>query len=204
MTPVEQPKITSPVGLPMRPKLLIVGAGGFGQAIAETAAESGMFNVVGFVDDRFPTVKTVAGIVVSGRIEDLSSLRYIADMVFVAIGSNAVRASVTESAVRQGFTLATIIHPRAYISPTVKIGSGTVVMAGSVIGSNCVLGEGVIVHYASAIDHDCVVGNYSHIGVNACITGGVVLGSKVWLRTGCTIGRSGEIADGQVVSQSIS
>jgi FlaA1/EpsC-like NDP-sugar epimerase len=36
----------------MRPKLLIVGAGGLGQAVAEAASESGMFEVVGFVDDR--------------------------------------------------------------------------------------------------------------------------------------------------------
>ena len=163
-----------------------------------------MFDVVGFVDDRFPTVKTVAGIAVSGPIEDLSPLRHTADLVFILFGSNPVRASVTESVVRQEFTQTTIIHLRAYVSPTVKIGTGTVVMVGSVIGSNCVLGDGVIAHYASANDHNCVVGNYSHIGVNACITGRVVLGSKVWLRTGCTISRSVEIADGQVVSQSIS
>ena len=54
-----------------------------------------MFDVVGFVDDRFPTVKTVAGIAVSGRIEDLSSLRHTADLVFVAIGSNPVRVDFT-------------------------------------------------------------------------------------------------------------
>ena len=104
---------------------------------------------------------------------------------------------------RQGFALATIVHPRAHVSPTAKIGIGSVVMAGSVIGSNCVLGDGVIAHYASAIDHDCVIGNYSHIGVNASVTGGVIFGKKVWLQTGCAIGRSIEIADGVVVSQSM-
>ena len=203
MTPVEQPKSISRVGQPMRSKLLIVGAGGFGQAVAEAAAESGMFDVVGFVDDRFPAVKRVAGISVFGRTEDLSSLQHTADLVFVAIGSNAVRALVTESVVQQGFALATIVHPRAYVSPSVKIGLGTVVMAGSVIGSNCVLGDGVIAHYASAIDHDCVIGDYSHIGVNACVTGGVIFGRKVWLQAGCAIGRSVQIADGEVVSQSM-
>ena len=187
----------------MRPKLLIVGAGGFGQAVAEAAVESGIFDVMGFVDDRFPTIKTVADIAVVGCIKDLSSLRYTADLIFVAIGSNAARASITENVVQQGFVLATIIHPRAYVSPTVKIGSGTVVMAGSVIGSNCVLGDGVIAHYASAIDHDCVIGNYSHIGVNACVTGGVIFGKKVWLQVGCAIGRAVQIPDGEVVSQSM-
>jgi UDP-3-O-[3-hydroxymyristoyl] glucosamine N-acyltransferase len=135
--------------------------------------------VVGFVDDRFPTFTTVTGVSVFGHTEDLSSLRHTADLVFVAIGSNAVRASVTESVVRQGFSLATIVHPRAYVSPTVKISLGTVVVAGSVIGSNCVLGAGVTAHYASAIDHDCVIGNYSHVGVNTCLTGRVVFGTAV-------------------------
>jgi sugar O-acyltransferase (sialic acid O-acetyltransferase NeuD family) len=187
----------------MRPKLLIIGAGGFGQAVAEAAAESSIFDVVGFVDDRFPSVSKVAGIAVFGGTEDLSSLRHTADVVFVAIGNNAVRASVTESVVRQGFALATIVHPRAYVSSTAKIGLGTVVMAGSVIGSKCVLGDGVIAHYASAIDHNCVIGNYSHIGVGACVTGGVILGKTVWLQTGCAVGRSVQIADGEVISQSM-
>jgi sugar O-acyltransferase (sialic acid O-acetyltransferase NeuD family) len=187
----------------VRSKLLIVGAGGFGQAVAEAASESSRFEVVGFIDDRFPAVKNVAGISVFGRTEDLSSQMRVADMVFVAIGINAVRASVSQSVVQQGFALATIIHPRAYISPTVKIGSGTVVMAGSVIGSNCILGDGVIAHYASAIDHNCVFGSYSHIGVGACVSGGVIFGSMVWLQTGCAVGRAVQIADGEVISESM-
>ena len=186
----------------MAPRLLIVGAGGFGRAVAEAAAASAGFEVVGYADDRLPAPDGLGGIRILGRTADLASLKPLTDFVVVAIGDNALRTVLAGKAVQQGFALATVIHPRAFVSPSARVGAGTMVMAGSVIGSSSVLGQGVVVHYGSAIDHDCAIGSFSHIGVGACMSGGVVLGERVWLQAGCTLGRAVQIGDGIVVSES--
>ena len=185
----------------MGPKLLVIGAGGFGRAVAEAAAAA--FDVVGFVDDRFPALNAVSGMRVLGRTADLQSIRSLAGCVIVAIGDNARREILARSAVQHGFDLATFVHPRGFVSPSAQIGAGSIVMAGCVIGSGSVLGEGVIAHYGSTIDHDCVIGSFSHIGVGACISGGVVLGQKVWLQAGCALGGAVQIDGGTVVSESV-
>ena len=186
----------------MAPRLLIVGAGGFGRAVAEAAVASAGFEIVGFADDRSPALAEREGIRILGRATNLECLKPLADFAVVAIGDNALRANFARKAVQQGFALATVIHPRAFVSPSARVGVGTMIMAGSVIGSSSVLGQGVIVHYGSAIDHDCAVGSFSHIGVGACMIGGVVLGERVWLHAGCTLGRAVQIGDDVVVSES--
>ena len=185
----------------MGPRLLVIGAGGFGRAVAEAAAA--VFDVIGFADDRFPALDAVFGMRVLGRAADLESLRSLAGCVTVAIGDNASRAVLARKAVQHAFGLATVVHQRAFVSSSAQIGAGSIVMAGSVIGSGSVLGEGVIAHYGSTIDHDCVIGSFSHIGVGACMSGGVVVGEKVWLQTGCALGRAVQIGDGTVVTQSV-
>lgn len=179
----------------MASKLLIVGAGGFGRAVAEAAEATEEFNVVGFVDDRFPELSTVAGKPIVGATTELGQLKKLADWIAIAIGDNQIRAALTELAIQNGFRLASIIHPRAFVSPSVEIGAGSTIMAGSIIGSGCVIGEGVIVNYGCVIDHDCTVRAFAHLSVGACMAGGSSLGTQAVLHPGCNLARGMAIAD---------
>jgi len=173
----------------MASKLLIVGAGGFGRAVAEAVEAAEEFHVLGFVDDRFPDSRTIAGKPIVGATTAFGQLKALADFIVIAIGDNKMRAALAQSAVQQGFRLASVIHPHAFVSPSVEIGPGSTVMAGSVIGCGGVIGEGAIVNYGCAIDHDCNIGAFAHLGVGACMAGGATLGPGAWLQAGSTIGR---------------
>ena len=186
-------------------KLLIIGAGGHGASVAEAAELSGAFEVVGFLDDALPVDKAVLTGAVLGEISGLSSLdhldRYRAacDQAIVAVGNNTVREKITQQLVDAGFDIATVIHPRAFVSPSAVVGSGSAVMAGVIVGTEAVLGIGVIVNCGAVVDHHALVHDFGHLGVNACMAGSSVLGALAWMQAGSAIGYGVQLAAGTVL-----
>ena len=73
--------------MPELKRLLIIGAGGYGRAVAEAAMAMGGHTVVGFVDDRWPALMPIWGLPVVGRLADLPGLRLMSEAVVPAIGN---------------------------------------------------------------------------------------------------------------------
>ena len=183
-------------------KLLIIGAGCHGASVAEAAELSGAFEVLGFLDDALPVGTAVLNGAVLGSISDLSSLdhldRYRAtyNQTIVAVGNNAVREKITQQLVDAGFDIAIVIHPRAFVSPSAVVDSGSVVMAGAVVETQALLGLGSIVNCGAALDHHARVEDFGHLGVNASMAGGALLGRGAWMQAGAALGYGVEIPAG--------
>jgi sugar O-acyltransferase (sialic acid O-acetyltransferase NeuD family) len=171
-----------------KPKLLIIGAGGHGQSVAEAAELIGQFQVVGFTDDALAVGALVSGYPVLGSAVDLSGYAAVCDQVFVAIGNNALRADLVDRLLQAGLSLATVVHQKAVVSPRAQLGAGSAVMAGAVVGTEAVLGQGVIVNCGAVVDHHARVEDFGHVGVGACMAGGSVLGVKGWMQAGSALG----------------
>ena len=169
-------------------RVLIVGAGGHGQAVAEAFALQGSTHLVGFVDDAAPVGSLVFGLPVLGTAGSLPMLAATADAVCVAIGHNATRQRLVEQALQAGFALATVVHPRAFVSPSGVVGAGSAIMAGALVGTCAQLGQGAIVNCGAVVDHHAVVEDFGHLGVSACMAGGSRLGQGAWLQAGCALG----------------
>jgi sugar O-acyltransferase (sialic acid O-acetyltransferase NeuD family) len=181
--------------------VLIVGAGGFGQSVADAMALGGDRGVAGFVDDRTDLRSTVLGYRMLGRVADLAALRSQHDTLVVAMGDNARRRSLSEQALALGFQLATVVHPRAWVSPHAHIGSGALVMAGATVGTAARVGVGALVNAAAVVDHHAQVGDFAHLGVCACMAGGTQLGNGAWLQEGCVLRAGTAVAAGTIVSR---
>lgn len=186
-------------GVALTRRLIIVGAGGHGCSVAESVLLSGEFEVTGFLDDAFPQISQIWAIPVLGKVIDLAQWKTVADFVFVAIGSNALRQRVSRELQSAGFALATIIHPKAIVSPTAVLGEGSAIMAGAIVGTEARLGEGVIVNCAAVVDHHCSVDDFGHLGVGAVMAGGSVLGAAAWMQAGSAIGYGVEIDAGRIL-----
>ena len=187
-------------------RLLIIGAGGHGTSVAEAAELSGMFEVVGFLDDALPVDKTVLNGSVLGTIGGLSNFdrlnryRAVCDQVIVAVGNNTVREKITQQLVDAGFDIATVIHPRAFVSPSAVVGSGAAVMAGAIVGTEARLGLGSIVNCGAVVDHHARVEDFAHLGVNASMAGGTLLARGAWMQAGAALGYGVEIPAGVILA----
>lgn len=131
--------------------LLIIGAGGHGKVVAETAEACGY--TVSFLDDNSPEAV--------GTLSELEKLAPQYDAVFVAIGNNETRKAITD---RVGECI-TLIHPTAYVSPSASLGSGTFIAPHAAVNANVKIGRGCIISLGALIDHDAVIGDYTHIDV---------------------------------------
>lgn len=136
-------------------KLLILGAGGHGRVVRETAEAIGCFESIEFLDDQNPDA--------AGKLDEYESFCDRFDAAFVAIGENRTRGLWFEKLRLAGYHIPTLIHPRAYISPSATIGAGTIIEPLACINSNIIIGSGCIVAISSVVDHDCQIGDYSHL-----------------------------------------
>lgn len=111
----------------------------------------------------------------------------------MAVGKNAVREMLTRQLVDAGYSVATIIHLRTFVSPSAVVGSKSSVMAITVVGTEARLGLclGSIVNCGAVVYHNVRVEDFGHLGVNACMAGGSLLGRGAWMQARATLGYGG-------------
>lgn len=178
--------------------LLILGAGGHAQAVAEWALLSGSWAQARLVD------KASVGSHASGKFKRPDDdpgreTKMDSDDVVVGIGNNLRRSECHLELETQGFELATVVHPSSVISPSSDIGQGTVVAPLSVVNRASRIGKSVILNTSSSVDHDCAVGDFSHVSPGARLAGGVTLGRRCWVGIGASIIEGIKIADDVVI-----
>ncbi len=186
--------------------VIVSGSSGQHAAVVYEAAILAGLSVAGFftIDaDARPTVLDCQCLGGPDMIENPTLLR---DAAFVpACGSNADRRSVAEAITARGGTLATVIHPRAIVSPSAVIGPGSVVLAGAIVGPSARIGRCCIVNHAASVDHDCVVGDYANICPGARLGGtvhvedGTFIGLNASVLQGLRIGRDAIVGAGAIV-----
>lgn len=179
-------------------RLIIVGAGGHGRALAEIVLSLQDHKLVGFIDDS-ATGLVMRGIAVIGRTDSLADHAACTDVVIVAIGNNRLRETLCIQAQAAGLVLATIVHPRAIVAPSARIGAGSSIMAGSVVGTETQLGRAVIINSGAVVDHHCVVEDFGHVGAGATMAGGSSIGRRAWMQAGASLGYRVKIVDDDVL-----
>lgn len=176
----------------MKRRLIIIGAGGHGRVCAEIGAKVG-YDDISFLDDN---VYAHPGII--GRASDFKDHIEDSDF-FVAIGNCSTREKIFEMIEDAGGRIATLIHPFTAISPSAKIGCGSVAVAGAVVNAGTVIGKGVILNTSSSVDHDCVIGDFSHISAGTHVTGTVSVGKRVFLGAGASTVNNVSVCDDCIV-----
>ena len=168
--------------------LVIYGAGGHGQVVAEAAQLAG-WQVLGFVDDDPGSVPLL-----DRQDPKLQKAAYI-----VAIGDNTLRENVIHRLVDQGMALASVVHPTAFVSPLASLDAGVFVGPMAVVHTRATLGQGVIVNSAAVVEHDNILRPFSHIAPGAVLGGSVAIGARTLVGLGARVLPGVHVGEGCIV-----
>lgn len=167
----------------MDKSLLIVGAGIYAEVAAATATDMGCFSKISFIDDNRKT--TPSGIAVIGTTRDLARLENEYSNIIVAIGNSKVRLSLLEKlAAETTYHIASLISPKAYISPSAKIMDGCIIEPMAVVHTGCVIKPGCIISAGAVINHASMCCEGVHIDCNATVEGYCLVQPKTKIHCG--------------------
>lgn len=185
-------------------KLYVFGAGGSGREVAWLAAQSWSSNLhVEFVVDQAeflcPDVNGHKVVLMQDiTVDDVC--RYV-----IAIGNPATRRRIASLFDATSLQPTCIVHPHAEISNWVKLGSGSIVCAGSIVTTNVSIGNHVHLNVACTISHDVTIGDFTTLSPGVHVSGNVRIGRDVFIGTGANVinGTSDSplvIGDGAVIA----
>ena len=197
-------------------QFLIWGGGGHGKVVADLVRALGA-HVAGFVD-RDPDklgqqVEPGGGRVNHGEKEFLGFVQHHqsfppgCDAIALAVGDNRIREQCARRLV--DLPIPSLVHPRSTVSPSAKLGRGTVVFAGAVLHADARLGDAVIVNTGAIVEHDCNIADACHLSPGATLSGGVRIGERSWIGAaatiihGVTVGSDVIVGAGAVIIQDV-
>jgi acetyltransferase EpsM len=166
----------------------VVGHGGHSKVISEMILSNEHHHIIGYLDDKYEHIRLVEN-TFCGPISSAKRLiGHFKDIKFVmAIGDNKTRQLIVRKLKLPNEYYVTVIHKSAIISPSSKIGFGTVVMPNVVINANTKIGVHSIINTGSIIEHDSIIGDFTHVCPRATLTGNVQLDEGSFIGAGATI-----------------
>ena len=165
----------------LRKNLVIIGASALGREVAEYAVDAlpGV-EVKGFLDSRTNVLDGFSGF--PTIIGDAETYEIQPDDVFIcALGEPEMRKKYVDMVSAHGGKFLSVIHPSAYVAPSVTIGVGCIVGPNASVSSNTRIGEHVYIGLNTAVCHDCHVGNFASISPGATVPGWCHIGERCFL-----------------------
>ena len=143
-------------------KLLILGAGGYGKTVADVAAQLG-YDHIRFLDD------SRTGPDILGTCAEYEKFLDRNTELYPAFGHNWNRMKWLNLFMEKGVSVPTLVHPRAYVSPTATLYAGVMVLPMAVVNTGVIVKPGCIVNIGALIDHDTVVEAGCHLAPGAIV-----------------------------------
>jgi len=193
--------------------IVIVGSSGHAKVIIDIVEKEDKFNIVGLLDAFKKIGESAFGYDIIGEEKDLPQLKKKHQLTggIIAIGDNWIRSIVRNKIqeIDDSFIFVSTIHPSAVIARGVTIGTGTVLMAGTVVNSNSRIGDFCIINTNASIDHDSKMNNFSSIAPGVTTGGNVSIGEFTAVSLGANvihgvkIGKHSVIGSGSVALKNI-
>ena len=107
----------------------------------------------------------------------------------VAIGgvNGQDRADCYELMKKMGLQIETVVHPKAVVAASARLGNGAQILGGAIVGSAAAVGDFCIVNSGAIVDHDCLLGRGVHIAPGAVVTGEIEIGDYSFVGANSTI-----------------
>jgi len=194
-------------------EIAIFGAGGFGKEVLTLVqdlirTEKERWKFIGFFDDL--DYSNQLGKQYLGNQLVLNQWKDPIYLV-IALGWSHIRSSVVSRIQNPLIEYPILISPRCILGDAdrIKIGEGTIIMAGANLTTDITLGSFNVVNINATIGHDVGLGNFCSIMPSANISGSVKMDDEVFVGSGVTvlqnlnIGSKSVIGAGAVVTKDV-
>ena len=162
---------------------LIYGARDFALILKDFLASHNL-PFAGFIDD------STSGLDIVGTFEQVrTTYRPDECQIVLGIGYNDLEArwSVFEKIRKAGFTVATLIHHRAYVRDSGNIGEGAIIMANATVDCNAVVESAAVLWPGVVVNHDSRVGHNTFLSPSSTICGFVNIGPHSFVGAGAVV-----------------
>ena len=181
-------------------KIVVIGRGGHSKVIADMILSDQENDIVCYLDDKYAGLGLVENTYYGPISSAMQLVEHFNDLKFiVAIGDNKVRQSIVQKLKLSAENYISVIHKSAVISPSAKIGQGTVIMPNSVINADTKIGVHSIINTGSVIEHESILGDFSHVCPGTTLTGTVQIGEGGYIGAGSTIIPNIKIGDWAII-----
>lgn len=144
-------------------RLIILGAGGYGRTVADVATQTCAYDDIYFLDDNSQAEDVI------GKCTDFSAYADENTIFYPAFGNNEGRVSWLNRLIENGCKVATIIHPTAYVSPTVHMAEGVVALPHAIVNTGSEVKAGCIINCGAIVDHGCILDEGVHVCLGAIV-----------------------------------
>lgn len=169
--------------------LVIVGAIGICLDILDAVRARGGedayapdLNPIGFLDDGHAAGEIVDGLPVLGGLAD--AVKFPKALFVNGIGSPRSFRNKPQLIERLGVgrdRFATVVHPRASISPNAIVGAGTAILANCTVNTGVTIGEQVLMLPNCVIGHGSRVGDFGTLAAGVVVSGSVNIGETTYM-----------------------
>ena len=196
----------------MKKKLIIFGDGASAEVISKIVEEYKLFSIECFtIDKKYLKRKKVFSYNVL-EYEKIKKIKNKKDyFVFVSVGYsnlNKNREKILERIQSDGFSLTSIIHPKAnicksvkigknnfimqdvHIHPLVKIGNNNFIWSGAIISHHVKIGNNCWFTSGSSVAGNTSIGNNCFFGINSTIANNIKIGSETFVGAGTLVAKS--------------
>jgi sugar O-acyltransferase (sialic acid O-acetyltransferase NeuD family) len=185
-------------------KVIVIGGGGHASVVIDAAYAIGGLELVGVIDTNSAMRGTrILDVPVIGSDDDLPRLRAEGiESFIIGLGHSrrlGRRTSLFKAAIESGLSPINVIHPRACIAPSARLGRGIVALAGATVNVQAAIYDNVILNTASIVEHHCEIGAHSHLAPQALLCGAVKIGEEVMIGAGAVVREGLAIGTGTIV-----
>ena len=183
-----------------KPYIIVYGAGGHAKSVMEILLQNNDRTIAGIVDDdpRLTGVEVLGIPVLGTQAVLLPLIKQGATQAANGVGGIldiSVRIRIFGRLEGLGFLCPSLIHPRATVEPSAKVGQGVQVFANAYVGSEATLEPKCMINTNAVVSHDCVIGAYTHIAPGALLAGHVHVGARTLVGMGVTTSIGVKIGD---------